>query len=85
MFTPEGISLDSTPRPHSILQLTLRNNEVYAIDITSIQYDFPNNEDAVVPWDIYRASKIENVQKIEILPSLAEERLENERLADEQG
>lgn len=28
----------------------LRNNEVYAVDITGIQYGFPNNEDAVVPW-----------------------------------
>lgn len=84
MITPDGTSLDNTLVPHSILQLTLRNLETYAIDITGIQYGF-TDDNTVIPWDIYRASRIENVRLIEIFDSLAEERLEDERLADEQA
>lgn len=85
MITPDGTPLDNTLLPDSILQVTLMNNEVYAINITSAQYGFPDDEDAVVPWDIYHASRVESVRQIEILPSLAEERLEDERIAEEQS
>ena len=85
MITPDGTPLDNTLLPQSILQLTLKNNEVYAINITSAQHGFPDDEDAVVPWDVYHASRIESVRQIEILSSLADERLEDERLAEEQA
>ena len=85
MITPDGTSLDNTVQPHSILQLTLESDETYAIDITGIQYGFPDDEDAVIPWDIYRNSRIQSVRQIEILQSLADERLEDERLAEEQA
>ena len=83
MITPDGTSLDNTVQPHSILQLP--NHETYAIDITGIQYGFPDDDDAVIPWDIYRASRIQSVRQVEILLSLADERLEDERFAEEQA
>ena len=85
MITPDGTSLDNTVQPHSILQLTLPNHETFAIDITGIQYGFPDDDDAVIPWDIYRNSRIQSVRQVEILLSLADERLEDERFAEEQA
>lgn len=85
MITPDGASLDNTVQPHSILQLTLPNHETFAIDITGIQYGFPHDDDAIIPWEIYRSSRIQSVRQVEILLSLAEERLEDELFADEQA
>ena len=83
MITPDGTPLDNTLLPQSILQLTLKNNKVYAINITSAQHCFPDDEDAVVPWDVYHASRIESVRQIEILSSLADERLAEEQARNE--
>ena len=54
----EGYHDDNTAYKHSIVAATLHNGERYAIDITGPQY---GHYDPVVPWDLYKASRVREV------------------------
>lgn len=54
----EGYHRDNTTYQHSIVKVTLKNGETYAIDITGPQY---GHYDPVVPWDIYAESRVKEV------------------------
>ena len=70
MIQPNGTMIDNATQPHSILQITLKNFETSVIDITGVQYGY---DDPVVPWDIYRHSRLQEVIVTRPLPSLADD------------
>ena len=70
MIQPDGTEINNASQPHSILQITLQNLETSAIDITGIQYGY---HDPVVPWDLYRHSRIQEVRRVRALPSLTDD------------
>ena len=69
MINPDGSHKDNSKQGHAIVQLTLKNSDIYAIDITGAQYGY---YDPVIPWDLYVASRVESIQEIQALGSIEE-------------
>ncbi len=78
MILPDRTEIDNAYQPHSILQITLKNFESFAIDITGVQYGY---HDSVIPWDIYRKSRIQEVREVRPLRRLADD----QRQIDDDG
>ena len=69
MINPDGHQNTKANQGHAIIQVTLKNSDIYAIDITGAQYDY---YDAVIPWDLYIASRVETIQEVQALGSIKE-------------
>ncbi|KAL8659823.1 MAG: hypothetical protein Q9226_000251 [Calogaya cf. arnoldii] len=57
---PSSSNVFGSNRQHEVLQLTLRNKEVYALDITAAQYGWP--VPATMSWDSFMKERVEIVK-----------------------
>lgn len=55
---PAPYDNDNTKYGHEVIQVTLKNNDKYALDIAGAQYGQFN---IVIPWDVYVQSYVEDV------------------------
>lgn len=69
MVSHDGYHNDNTESNHCIIQVTLKNGESYAIDITGAQY---GHYDAVIPWDLYVKSRVDRIEKMNPLRNIGE-------------
>lgn len=61
MICNDGSVDDNTQYRHSMLKVTLRNGEQYALDITGEQY---GHHDPIIPWDRYSQTRLEHIEGI---------------------
>ena len=53
--------VDSTDFAHTVIRVTLKNDERYAIDMTGAQYYWP---ETITPWDQYQNTKIACIREV---------------------
>ena len=62
MYASEGLStIDHTDYPHTLVRVTLKNGESYAVDMAGAQYGW---HEPVTPWQLYENSRVRKMYQV---------------------
>lgn len=62
VYTGEGLlKIDGTDYAHTILRITTKNEETYALDMTGAQYGW---DGVLIPWKLYANMRVREIREV---------------------